>query len=100
MTKKPWTLSGKERDNVLYTLAESLRLISGLIYPVIPSKAEEIAKQIGLKKNSKIQIITYKNPVLKLVKVIIYSIKFNKKLLQRLIIANDNHIFIGPIFFD
>ena len=38
-----------ERDNVLYTLAESLRLISGLIYPVIPSKAEEIAKQIGLK---------------------------------------------------
>ena len=47
--KKPWTLSGKERDNVLYTLAESLRLISGLIYPVIPSKAEEIAKQIGLK---------------------------------------------------
>lgn len=47
--KKPWTLSGKERDNVLYTLAESLRLISGLIYPVIPSKSEEIVKQIGLK---------------------------------------------------
>ncbi len=46
---KPWKLSGKEKDNVLYTLAESLRLISGLIYPVIPSKAEEIAKQLGLK---------------------------------------------------
>ena len=46
--KKPWTLSGKEKDDVLYTLAESLNLISALIYPVIPSKAEEISKQIGL----------------------------------------------------
>ena len=46
--KKPWTLSGKEKNDVLYTLAESLKLISGLTYPIIPSKAEEIAKQIGL----------------------------------------------------
>jgi len=59
--KKPWTLSGKERDNVLYTLAESLKLISGLIYPVIPSKSEEIAKQIGLKSVPKLKSLPIKS---------------------------------------
>ena len=48
-TKKPWTLSGKDLDNVLYNLAESLRIISALVFPIIPGKAEEIAKQLGLK---------------------------------------------------
>ncbi len=47
--KKPWELSGKALDVVLYNLAESLRLISSLVYPVIPGTAEEIAKQLGLK---------------------------------------------------
>ncbi|MDP6845540.1 MAG: class I tRNA ligase family protein, partial [Candidatus Nanoarchaeia archaeon] len=47
---KPWTLEGKKKDKVLYNLAESLRLISAIIYPIIPNASEEIAKQIGLKK--------------------------------------------------
>ncbi len=54
-TKKPWTLSGKELNNVLYTLAESLRVISTLVYPIIPSKAEEISKQLGLKSVPKLK---------------------------------------------
>ncbi len=54
-TKKPWTLSGKELNDVLYTLAESLRAISALVYPVIPSKAEEISKQLGLKAVPKLK---------------------------------------------
>jgi len=61
--KKPWTLSGKEKDNVLYTLAESLRLISGLIYPVIPSTSREIVKQIGLKSIPKFKSSAIKSGI-------------------------------------
>ena len=59
--KKPWTLSGKEKENILYNLAESLKLICALIYPIIPSKSLEISKKLGLKnvpkfKSDKIKI--------------------------------------------
>ncbi|MBT6023350.1 methionine--tRNA ligase, partial [Candidatus Woesearchaeota archaeon] len=47
---KPWTLDGKKKEKVLYNLAESLRLISALTYPIIPNASEEIAKQLGIKK--------------------------------------------------
>lgn len=47
--KKPWELSGRALDDVLYSLAEGLKELSALVHPVIPSKAEEIAKQLGLK---------------------------------------------------
>jgi methionyl-tRNA synthetase len=45
----PW----KEKDegrlsNILYTLAESLRLIAVYIFPFMPSTGEEIWKQLGL----------------------------------------------------
>ncbi len=47
----PW----KEKDqdtlsNVLYSLAESLRLIAIYIYPVMPSAAQEIWNQLGIGK--------------------------------------------------
>jgi len=47
----PW----KEKDegmlsNILYTLAESLRLIAIYIFPFMPSSAEEIWRQLGIKE--------------------------------------------------
>ena len=50
--KQPWKLhkQGKSVDNILFTLAESLRWISSLCYPFIPNTSLEIAKRIGLKK--------------------------------------------------
>ncbi|MFH1586298.1 MAG: methionine--tRNA ligase [Candidatus Diapherotrites archaeon] len=46
--KEPWKLKGKELDNVLYGLADSLRIISILISPFIPNSSEEINKQLGV----------------------------------------------------
>ena len=50
--KEPWTLGGKELENVLYTLADSLRIISILLSPFIPQTAENINSQLGLKAGS------------------------------------------------
>lgn len=44
---KPWELKGKERlATVIYCLVESLRIISGLAFPFIPSAAVEISRHI------------------------------------------------------
>lgn len=48
--KEPWKLKGKELDNVLYSLADSLRIISILISPFIPASSEKINKQLGVKE--------------------------------------------------
>jgi len=53
---EPWIL-GREKtqqerlSTILYNLAESLRLITILIYPFMPEKAEEIWKQLGLESD-------------------------------------------------
>ncbi len=53
---EPWIL-GREKtqqerlSTILYNLAESLRLITILIYPFMPEKAEDIWKQLGLKSD-------------------------------------------------
>jgi methionyl-tRNA synthetase len=48
----PWKLAKEKNtdrlNTVLYTAAESLRIISGLLYPVMPGKMCEIRKAIGL----------------------------------------------------
>ncbi|MAE70822.1 MAG: methionine--tRNA ligase [Gemmatimonadetes bacterium] len=48
----PWTLAKKgdlERlGTVLYTAAESLRVVSGLLFPVIPQKMGELRRTLGL----------------------------------------------------
>ncbi len=54
---KPWDLAKDESksqrlDTVLYTLLEGLRLISLLLEPVIPEKALEIRRQLGLAVSS------------------------------------------------
>jgi len=40
----------KRVDTIIYSLAESLRIISVLIYPVLPDTSDKIRKQFSLKK--------------------------------------------------
>ena len=49
----PWVLakkksSRKQLEVVLYNLLESLRIISGLIYPIMPETAETMQKHLGI----------------------------------------------------
>jgi methionyl-tRNA synthetase len=49
----PWELAKKEStrrqlETVLYSLLEGLRVISGLIYPVMPDTAKNMQKHLGL----------------------------------------------------
>ncbi|MEJ2656476.1 MAG: methionine--tRNA ligase [Desulfobacterales bacterium] len=49
----PWVLakkksSQKQLEVVIYNLLESLRIISGLIYPVMPDTAETMQKHLGI----------------------------------------------------
>ena len=51
--KAPWTLAkdasaAAELESVIYNLLEGLRVISGLIYPVMPQTAAAIQTQLGL----------------------------------------------------
>src|SRR3989344_5019058 len=59
----PWELAKnkkvKELNNVLYNLAESLRVISALVYPFIPESGEKIAKQLGFEAVPKLEKIKY-----------------------------------------
>ena len=50
----PWVLakkksSHKQLEAVIYNLLEGLRIISGLIYPVMPDTAQNMQKHLGLK---------------------------------------------------
>jgi methionyl-tRNA synthetase len=58
--KKPWTLEGKELEEVLYNLLESIRIISILLYPFIPSTSEKIAVKLGTEKSTTISLINCK----------------------------------------
>lgn len=51
--RQPWTLAKDpdkraETASVLYTAAETLRIVSGMIYPVMPSKMTELRRSLGL----------------------------------------------------
>jgi len=48
--KQPWALDGKEKDDVLYSLADSIRIISILLWPFMPSTSEKINSQFGFEK--------------------------------------------------
>ncbi|MGD0510303.1 MAG: methionine--tRNA ligase [Candidatus Micrarchaeaceae archaeon] len=58
--KKPWTLEGKELEEVLYNLLESLRVISILLYPFIPATCEKIAQSLGTDKELSMSLINCK----------------------------------------
>jgi len=47
--KEPWKLEGKAKEQVLYNLLESLRVISILVSPFMPQTAEKLSSQLGVK---------------------------------------------------
>jgi len=47
--KEPWKLKGKDLEKVLYSLADSIRIISILLQPFMPSTSEKINSQLGVK---------------------------------------------------
>ncbi|MFH1592252.1 MAG: methionine--tRNA ligase [Candidatus Woesearchaeota archaeon] len=46
--KKPWE-NEKERDTILYTALDSLRIVSILLYPFIPGSIDKINRSLGIK---------------------------------------------------
>lgn len=55
---EPWIVSKEEGtriDEILYNLAESLRIISVMLTPFLPHTAKEIRAQLGLKGEAKIE---------------------------------------------
>lgn len=48
--KQPWKLEGDERNMVLYSLVDSLRIVSILLYPFIPGSAEKINAKYGFEE--------------------------------------------------
>jgi len=48
--KEPWKLKGEEKDNILYTLVDSIRIISILLSPFLPETCNNIDKQFGFDK--------------------------------------------------
>lgn len=47
--QEPWKLEGKKLDNTLYSLADSLRIISILLSAFMPSTSEKINSQLGVR---------------------------------------------------
>jgi methionyl-tRNA synthetase len=47
--KEPWNLKGDELKDILYSLSDSLRIISILVSPFIPATAEKINEQLSIK---------------------------------------------------
>jgi len=52
--KKPWTITGKELEGVLYNLLEGIRVSSILLYPFIPDTSDKIADKLGTQKAAQI----------------------------------------------
>jgi len=50
--RQPWTLAKQgqtgEAGTVLYTAAEALRVVSGMLYPVMPGKIAELRERLGV----------------------------------------------------
>jgi methionyl-tRNA synthetase len=45
----PWKMpDGAERDDVIYTAAESIRIITALLYPVMPYATASVWRQLGI----------------------------------------------------
>jgi methionyl-tRNA synthetase len=47
--KKPWTLDGRELEDTIYTLTDSIRVVSILVSPFMPQASDKINGQLGLK---------------------------------------------------
>ncbi|MDE1865159.1 MAG: methionine--tRNA ligase [Candidatus Micrarchaeota archaeon] len=44
---EPWKLSGKQLEEALYNLLESIRIIGILLYPFVPDTSKRICKKLG-----------------------------------------------------
>ncbi len=49
-SKQPWKLQGEEFAKIMYSVADSIRIISILLWPFIPSTSEKINAQFGFDK--------------------------------------------------
>ena len=63
----PWELAKKKSSRkslaaVLYNLMEGLRIISGLIYPVMPETAAKMQKHLGLNPDEPFYLLDRLNP--------------------------------------
>lgn len=60
--KQPWVLAKQsnlpELATVLYTAAECLRVVSGMLYPVMPSKMAELRRTLGIEEQPDFDNIT------------------------------------------
>ncbi|MGQ9661089.1 MAG: methionine--tRNA ligase [Kiritimatiellia bacterium] len=60
--KQPWVLAKqsnlRELATVLYTAAECLRVVSGMLYPVMPSKMAELRRTLGIEEQPDFDNIT------------------------------------------
>jgi len=50
--KEPWKLEGEKLGHVLYNLFETIRIVSILISPFLPSTSEKINKQLGVQSGT------------------------------------------------
>ena len=48
--KQAWKLEGKEKDNVLYSLVDAIRVLSILLWPFMPETSEKINEQFNFPK--------------------------------------------------
>jgi len=48
--REPWKAEGKLKDDILYPLVDSIRIISILLWPFMPSTSEKINEQFGFPK--------------------------------------------------
>ncbi|PIN85063.1 MAG: methionine--tRNA ligase [Candidatus Diapherotrites archaeon CG11_big_fil_rev_8_21_14_0_20_37_9] len=46
--KEPWNLDGKELEQVLYSVLDSLRVIAIILSPFLPETSEKISKQLNV----------------------------------------------------
>ncbi len=67
--KAPWELAkkgdSKELEAVIYNLLEGLRIVSGLIYPVMPDTAKVMQKHLGLELETEKGIPFYSRYLIK-----------------------------------
>jgi methionyl-tRNA synthetase len=49
---EPWKLEGKQKEKVLYSLVDSIRVSSILLYPFMPAASDRIKKQFGFDEPS------------------------------------------------
>lgn len=58
--KEPWKKQGEELENIIYTLAESLRAIAILLRAFVPATSEKIANGLGIEIRSLDEVFSEK----------------------------------------